>query len=449
MLCLLLAFMLTGCLDSEEEETVYALSAGPVNLDPQLAQGDSAAFVIRQLFEGLVTVREGEIFPAAAESWEVSEDGKTYTFVIRPDACWPDGEQVTGADFVFAFTRLFDPQTHAPAAADFTSIQGAEERLRGEDVPLGVKAQGECVTFTLRQPDNRFLYLLTTAPASPCREDFFLDTHGRYGLEKDLVLGNGPFYLSAWDTDYLRLRGREDTSAAGTTLKLEIGGGESDVIREKADMADTAQVYGLLFHQADELFSEKSVRRALFYDLPDFLDVPRSVLPPALRQGMDALKFPERDVDAARRLFQSGVSASGATVYGRSILISEESGLQAEFASLAQVWQRDFGLYLSVELIGESELQDRVKAGDYDCALMVLSPEYAHPAGVLSCFLSDDRLNVCGYRSEEYDAALLRAIHENDADTAALLYAEAEQLLIEDGVFLPLYTVQAEASPSP
>lgn len=440
-LCLILAFMLTGCL-SEEEEIVYSLAAGPVNLDPQLAQGEDADFVIRHLFEGLITVRDGEITPAAAESWEVSADGKTYTFRLRSDAAWSDGEPLTAQDFVFAFARLFDPQTHAPAATDFIAIKGAAERLRGEDVPVGVSADGNTLTFALREPDNRFLYLLTTAPASPCREDFFLDTHGRYGLEKAAILGNGPFYLSTWDKEYLRLRGRKDTPAAETVLRLDIGGSETSAEWVQTDGEGETLVYGLLFHQADALFSEKSVRQALFYDLPDFLDAPQSVLPPSLRQGMAPLELPQQDISTARQLFQDGVSAAGGDAYGRSILISEESGLAEDFASLAQIWQRDLGFFLSVELLPERELRDRVEAGEYDCALTPLYPEYAHPAGVLSGFTSDSRKNPCGYQNAAYDALLLDAVRENDPARAAALYMEAEQLLVDDGVFLPLYTVQ-------
>lgn len=433
--------MFTGCL-SAEEETVYSLDVNPVNLDPQLAQGKDAEFVIRHLFEGLVTVYEGKIVPAAAENWEISEDGKTYTFMLRSDAAWSDGEPLTAQDFVFAFTRLFDPQTQAPAAANFTAIQGAEERLSGESVSLGVKALGNSVSFTLREPDNRFLYLLTTIPASPCREDFFLDTHGRYGLEKALILGNGSFYLSAWDQEYLRLRGRQDTSVAGTVLRLDIGGSTSSAVWEKTDGEGETLIYGLLFNEKDELFSEKSVRQALFYDLPDFLDLPQSVLPPSLRQGMTALKFPDRDVSNARLLFRSGISASGGEVYGRSILIPAESGLQEDYASLAQVWQRDLGLYLSVELLEEKELINRVKAGEYDCALIPLYSEYDHPAGILSGFVSDSLGNFCGYQNDNYDELFWEAVHENNPVSAAVLYMEAEQQLIDDGVFLPLYPVQ-------
>lgn len=443
-LCLFLLFPLTGCL-SEEEETVYGLAAAPVNLDPQLAQGEDAEFVIRHLFEGLVTVRDGEVVPAAAESWEISPDGLVNTFRLRSDVAWSDGEPLSAQDFAFAFARLFDPQTHAPAAADFTAITGAEERLLGEDVPLGVTADGDTLTFILREPDNRFLYLLTTIPASPCREDFFLNTHGRYGLEKETVLGNGSFYLSTWNADYLRLRSRQD-AAPETVLRLDIGGSEMSESRKQMGGDGETLVYGLLFNQADGLFSEKSVRQALFYDLPDFLDAPQFLLPPSLRSGMDALEFPEQDIAAARSLFGQGVAAATDDAYGKSVLISEESGLSEDFAALAQIWQRDLGFFLSVELLPEKELRKRVEAGEYDCALTPLYPAYAHPAGVLSHFASDNRQKPCGYQNADYDALLERAVCENDPVSAAALYQEAEQLLAEDGVFLPLYLVESPSS---
>ena len=220
-LLLLIACCLSGCL-SAEDEAVLAPVALPDNLDPQLCEGETASFIVRHLFEGLTVQTPDGIAPGAAESWTVSADGLTYTFTLRPDAGWSDGEPVEAADFVFAFTRLFDPSTGSEAAADYLAISGASERLAGEEVPIGVRAEGaDTVVFTLGIPDREFLSLLSLPAASPCREDFFRETHGRYGLSLGDILGNGRFILSTWDGEYIRLRGRGEDE--GTVIRLEPG----------------------------------------------------------------------------------------------------------------------------------------------------------------------------------------------------------------------------------
>src|SRR5581483_7879714 len=88
------------------------LGAEPDSLDPQKARADEAQRVLRDICEGLTTLdKSGGVAPGIAEKWQVSQDGKTYTFTLRPDARWSNGQPVVGADFVAGLRRLVDPQT--------------------------------------------------------------------------------------------------------------------------------------------------------------------------------------------------------------------------------------------------------------------------------------------------------------------------------------------------
>lgn len=128
----------------------------------------------------------------------------------------------------------------------------------GAGVPIGVRAEGaDTVVFTLRAPDREFLSLLSLPAASPCREDFFRETHGRYGLSLGDILGNGRFILSTWDGEYIRLRGRGEDE--GTVIRLEPGA-EATVYWEEAEAGDYTRVYGILFNQSVPLFSSEAVR---------------------------------------------------------------------------------------------------------------------------------------------------------------------------------------------
>ena len=144
-LCLLLG---PGCAYDPTVDQYYYMNISdePATLDPQTASGSGALTVVGNCFEGLLRLGEdGELLPAVARRYEVSEDGLTYTFYLRRDARWrvpasaqQDGDEplyVTADDFVFAFRRLFDPVTAAPDAETFLCIRNAGRILGGSAEP--------------------------------------------------------------------------------------------------------------------------------------------------------------------------------------------------------------------------------------------------------------------------------------------------------------------------
>ena len=426
--------MFVGC--GDEDDVYLNVSATPVNLDPQLAQDEEAQLVIRQMFKRLVTVRDGEICPSAAESWEVSKDGLRYTFTIAQEQYWSDGEPLSAEDFVFAFERLFSPETGSPFAEDFVSVTGAAERLSGMETVIGVTApDAQTVTFTLSQPDNRFLYLLSRTAASPCREDFFLSTHGRYGLTMQTVLGNGDYRITTWNESQLRLRGMSGTAEEGTSILLSTDTEEQYAVWQTAAENGLGMVYGLMLNPACPLFAESGVRKALLCDLPE--DVPRRLLPEWMWEDGKELEIPQMDLTGMRQMFMQGASAAGGSS-GYTVLIPEESGLYDAFAAIAQSWQQDFGLFLAVEQLPEREVAARIASGEYDAALTFLQAEYDHPFGVLSGMLEADKTAGTGKFSGLYD----EAVTERDPEMAEKLLFDAEQALLDEGFFLPMFLLR-------
>ena len=229
-LCLLLATapMLGGC---EKDRGTgagylfsYTLDANPQSLDPQLATDEASLTVIGNLFSGLFRMEDtGNVVPDVAESYEISPDGCTYTVHMRKDNYWyslgdarqeatrTDSEDaakhaapVTAADFVYAFQRLFDPQTDSPYRERFAALKNGQRIMDGEldCTQIGVDASDTyTVVFTLDRPDANFLSLLATTAAMPCNPSFFYGCKGRYGLDEDSVISNGAFYLRMWFYD--------------------------------------------------------------------------------------------------------------------------------------------------------------------------------------------------------------------------------------------------------
>ena len=145
---LLLASLLGGCSDKTAGQ-VFRLDilSEPSSIDPQTASSDEQYLILLNTMEGLLKMDENQTpTEAAAESYAVSVDGLTYTFLLRKDMLWSDGKTpVTAYDFQFAFQRLFDPQTQSPAAVNFTCIRGSSAALSGEGSvqDIGVTAQDD------------------------------------------------------------------------------------------------------------------------------------------------------------------------------------------------------------------------------------------------------------------------------------------------------------------
>ena len=116
-----------------------------------------------------------------------------------------------------------------------------------------------------------------------------------------------------------------------------------------------------------------------------------------------------------------------------TVLLPENEELSRLFSDVAQLWQRDFGLYLAVETLPEAELMERVEAGDYDCAVLSLPADFAGPGRALETAAALGQMEEGAYQS------LLSEARQNDSK-ADSLYTEAEQFLLDSGAFIPLMT---------
>lgn len=197
-LALLLALLGGGL---AQDATFRMATFEPDSLDP--AQGGPGYQEYQNLYEPLVDAyaKSGEIEPLAAESWTVSEDGTVYTFTLRPELRWSDGEPVTAENYRFAWLRQLDPATAAYAPDEFFPIAGAKAYNLGEtDDPatVGIEAVDErTLRVTLETPTPYFLRAVGSAEYFPLREDV-LAAHGDKWMEAGNFVGNGPYMLQEW-----------------------------------------------------------------------------------------------------------------------------------------------------------------------------------------------------------------------------------------------------------
>ena len=195
----------TACKKEKASAVTAPISSVPVSYDAQIAEGIDLETIINNCFEGLIRIdKSGNIQNGVATSWEISDDGLTYTFHLR-DAAWrvPKnaseslGEDfvesikktVTADDFAFAIKRAKDPITCAPGASYLNIVEDAYAK---DDNTLIVK---------LSSPSEGFLTTLALPICMPCQEAFFEECAGRYGLSTSLLMSNGPYFLGLFDEE--------------------------------------------------------------------------------------------------------------------------------------------------------------------------------------------------------------------------------------------------------
>lgn len=396
---------LAGCSFTEPDpvetgpaaEQILRQGMGPVsNLDPQFRTGAGGAHImLAGLLEGLVVVEPGgEIIPGAAASWDVSEDGLTYTFEMNPDAVWSNGDQVVAEDFVWNWQRLLTPPVGEGQARAYEAqmgVVGASAFLAGTTTDfstVGVKAlDPETLEFTLTKPNPDFLSMLALhwgLPLHPATVDEFPDA---WATPENWV-GNGAFVLedfqinasatlvrneTYWDTESYFLDTWEFRFADGgdTAQILAFQGGEIDVLRVESDLsavtadpdllaqlvsAPSNQIRSLqLMSSKNEALQDVRVREALSLAIDrDALaalqtpDVPGTSLVPDAVPGFDTVTQTGYDPDKARELLAEAGYEDGVGMPTVTILTSQAAPF---LEAIGEMWRSELGVTFALDVV--------------------------------------------------------------------------------------------------
>ncbi|WP_312643566.1 peptide ABC transporter substrate-binding protein [Hydrogenoanaerobacterium sp.] len=409
---------------------------------------------------------------------------------------------VTAHDFVFAFRRVVDPVTGGASASSLLCVRNAPQILRGEldASALGVAAKDD-YTFvvTLETPNPFFAEIVTSAAAMPCNEEFFRSTKGRYGLEPKYLMFNGPFIIKSFDEQRrMSLRVNDDyrsgtpVTAGGVDLYfqfddkpdpddpgavLQTGTQKllerfytgktdaapitySDVELLKTENSDSIYsfentVWGLAFNCNTNTYGNQKIRRALMLSMdtdelapfitgnlaPAHAIVPSAVTmldKPYREIAGDNLRT-ERDPALAKTLLQEGLSELEVSKLSKTTIICPDTG---GFAAMLSVLQRQLqealGIFINLEPMPMDSLNAKVRSGDYMLALVPLTAGRNNPDAVLNTFSGYSNLNITGYSDVLFDKTLTDAMVAEDIAEAAMLYKQAERMLMDNAVYLPL-----------
>ncbi|MBQ5328952.1 MAG: peptide ABC transporter substrate-binding protein [Oscillospiraceae bacterium] len=480
---LVLCFVFSGC--SAPKTLGFDMSRGVDSFDPQLAGSDPELIIVENCFQGLLDKdQNGVLIPGAAKKWEVSEDGLVYTFHLNENLLWNDGETpVTADDFLFAFERLFSPETSAPSRSDFFNIKNSEDVLNGK-VPkksLGVKTSGNhTLIITLESPDPLFPDLLTNAAAMPCNRAFFEETKGRYGLGLSYTMFNGAYYVrrinnysyvlspnehspianEEYENVYLFVK--DDPKANAVSRLLEetvdcsvINPSDKDYLESEGfDILESENTtWAMAFNTKDEILKNNKIRRAIAYAIDKTLLEPKieenfrvaeAFVPPSVTLngrnyrntvGESFIGF-EFDPEIASDLFKEGLEELGLTKLSTITIICTEEFIPA-MGFVQKSVQDNLAVFINLIPVTEDELNSMVASGNFDLALVPLTPQYDNPGAIFSLFTDAD--NVTGFYHEEFSKAVSAASHEEDYAAMAESFSVAEQMLLQAMPALPLF----------
>ncbi|HEY7739800.1 MAG TPA: peptide ABC transporter substrate-binding protein, partial [Steroidobacteraceae bacterium] len=202
--CALVAAALAGC-EAGDPAATGELRRGngsePDSIDPQLARMEAAMTILRDCYEGLASMGpDGSAIPGAAESWTVSEDGRTYTFILRASARWSNGDPVVAEDFAYSFRRLVDPATASQYALMLEPVANAADIVAGRRPPaaLGVSAPDDhTLVVRLAAPSPYFTALLSHPSTFPVHRATLAARGGEFA-RPGVAVTNGAFVPVDW-----------------------------------------------------------------------------------------------------------------------------------------------------------------------------------------------------------------------------------------------------------
>lgn len=469
-----------------------SMTTEPPTLDPQKANSMACQDVLFHTTNGLMRNNSGSVEPAGAETYEVSDDGLTYTFHLRDGVMWSDGQPVTAEDYVYGFQRLMDPDTASPFSFIGEVLKNGREVENGE-VPveeLGVSAPDDStVVIELAYAAPYFPGMLSGSFFTPCRQDL-VETYGQdFAASPDKNVYSGPFVLTEWAHDSRIVLTKNEDYWDADSVKLDrveisiltdpntpLGmyeTGELDyvavptsAVEQYRDQAKTFYDGGMDYLQINlncdnEALKNKDFRQALSYGIS------RNALNTLAKGGMSdptsRLVLPgmpghtntydedypyepyplDGDIAKAQELLASAMATLGvsdASELTFTLNYAEADSTRKIMEVVQDQWKQNLGIEVTLEPVPYAMLYDNQAAGEFEMMYTGWVPDYDDPVAYLELFQSYGGYNYSHYNNADYDAEMEAAQTSQDAKTRWDHLFAAEQIVCDD---LPMIVLDA------
>ncbi|MCT4620604.1 MAG: peptide ABC transporter substrate-binding protein [Marinisporobacter sp.] len=510
LVAILIVTVFTGCGASNQKEQTeeskdvqeevkeasvlrWNIGSEPKTIDPQLNSAADGGHVINNTFEGLMREVDGKLIPAMAESYDLSEDGLTYTFHIR-DAKWSDGEPVRAQDFEYAWKRALDPNL-VPEPAEYAFqlfyVKGAQDAYEGkgklEDVAISCK-DDKTLEVTLNAPTPYFLSLTAFYTYMPVRADMVEKDPENWARNPEYAVSNGPFFVEDyimgdrivfkknehyWNKDKVKIDKVEglmivEESTALTAYEAgEIEVDDHIPVQEIPRLMENDPTFSIwpevgtyyfIFNVEKEPVNDVKVRRALT------LAIDRKAICERITKGgeLPATGFtPPGLLDAKGEEFQKnagdyGIDPNAANVEEAKKLLAEAGYPEgkgfpevtviyntlerhkAVCEAIQEMWKQNLGIEVKLQNQEWAVFQDARHHGNFQIARAGWLGDYADPMTMLDLWLSYSGNNDCQWNNSEYDKLIEESKLKTGEERFEILY-KAQDLMMDTNIVLPIY----------
>ena len=444
--------------------------------------------LFKHMYENLVTLDDDDnTVPGAAESWDYDEDTLTYTFHLRKDGVWTNGDPVTAKDFEFAWSQALNPDVASDYAYFLYFIKNAEKYFNGEVTwdEVGVKVVDDyTLEVTMEQPTPYALFLFSFGTLAPINQRFYEAVGADlYSTEAQYFCTNGPFALTEWSHNDKIVMQKNDAWHGAADVEVEeidwkiitdanaalssflagdldmVGLGTGELIKQAEAAGATIQSYTdgtsfyIYFNNNDQYLSNVNLRRALFNAIDEQKEIdtvwqndnePMTSFTAPGVSATDGTSFagkvgelyaPSRDQEKAKEYLTTALSELGCTVDDLSAHLSIDCGDSptsiAEASFYQEQWRQVLGIEVAVNSMITKQGSQNRKTGNYVMSITGWGPDYNDPNTFLDLWVTDGGNNQTGFSNERYDELIDLAAKETDLEKRESYFIECEQIIAD------------------
>jgi oligopeptide transport system substrate-binding protein len=469
------------------QELHVNIKVEPFSLHPGLANDSTSGAVLRQTFEGLTTIHKGKPEMGAAKEYKVSDDLTTYTFKLRDDAKWTNGDPVTAEDFEYAWKWALEPKNESQYAYQLYYIKGGQafNEGKGKVEDVGVKAVDEkTLEVTLENPTPYFLELTAFYTYYPINSKIAKANPDWYKNAGENYTSNGPFKMTSWEhnseivldknADYWDNKSVSLTKIQMTMVNddntelsmynngeldwagMPTGQLPTDAIPQLKDegklhVQPIAGTYWYKFNTEKAPFNNVNIRKAFAFAIDRKAIVENitkggqipamGAVPPSMFPENEKGYWKDNDVEKAKEFLKKGLEELNLKSLPAVTLSYNTNDAHAKIAQAIQdMWKKNLDVDVKLENAEWNVYIDKLHSGDYQIGRMGWLGDFNDPINFLELYRDKKGgNNDTNWESPEYKQLLIDSQKESDAKKRSQMLKDAEAILMDEMPIAPIY----------
>ncbi|SFI87194.1 peptide ABC transporter substrate-binding protein [Thermoflavimicrobium dichotomicum] len=459
----------------------------PTQLDPAKFAEINGGNVLNSVQEGLMRIgKDNRPVLGVAEKYEITEDGKVYTFYIRKDAKWSDGKPVTAHDFEYAWKRMLDPEMKAQMAYALHTIKNAREYNLGQVTAdqVGIQAlDDKTLKVELEKRDSHFLSVVAMPNFVPLRKDIVEKFNEQYAVNSTSMVYNGPFVMESftpskiilkknptyWDRGSVSLNQVTIHIMKDTAKEIDLyNSGKLDIARlqnfndayinsPEYVHAETARLNYLIMNHKKEFFRNENIRfaltlaidrQAIVKFIKDGSTPAGALVPPSIVvDGKSFRSIAKKDLvtfnrKKAQEYLRKGLAELNLDKPPKLVLLSPDDERRGAALEIKRQLKENLGLEVLIDTPAPDARKVLKKNKKFDLLFEGWTADYNDPSSFINIWHSTSEMNEGGFNSPMLDRIIDSSLNQTDETRKMKDWMKAEQLIVQPGklaVVIPLY----------